>query len=74
MVVWWNINFFFGLVMGWIYVRSYLMKIGMFICGYQRLFIEYVFCDVSELGYDGIEIWGGCLYVFVLDLKVGGIK
>lgn len=50
------------------------MKIGMFICGYQWLFIEYVFCDVSELGYDGIEIWGGCLYVFVLDLKVGGIK
>lgn len=50
------------------------MKIGMFICGYQRLFIEYVFRDVSELGYDGIEIWGGRSYAFASDLKAGGIK
>ena len=35
------------------------MKTGMFTCGHQRLPIEHAFRDASELGYDGIEIWGG---------------
>lgn len=50
------------------------MKTGMFTCGHQRLPIEHAFRDASELGYDGIEIWGGRPHAFALDLKAGGIK
>ena len=50
------------------------MKTGMFTCGHQRLPIEHAFRDASELGYDGIEIWGGRPHAFAPDLKAGGIK
>ncbi len=45
------------------------MKTGMFTCGHQRLPIEHAFRDASELGYDGIEIWGGRPHAFAPDLK-----
>ena len=47
------------------------MKTGMFTCGHQRLPIEHAFRDASELGYDGIEIWGGRPHAFAPDLKAG---
>ncbi|SPX09217.1 fructoselysine 3-epimerase [Escherichia coli] len=47
------------------------MKTGMFTCGHQRLPIEHAFRDASELGYDGIEIWGGRPHAFAPDLKSG---
>ncbi|NUE12827.1 TIM barrel protein, partial [Escherichia coli] len=50
------------------------MKTGMFTCGHQRLPIEHAFRDASELGYDGIEIWGGRPQAFAPGLKAGGIK
>ena len=48
------------------------MKTGMFTCGHQRLPIEHAFRDASELGYDGIEIWGGPPAGFSPELKKGG--
>ncbi|VTR28558.1 fructoselysine 3-epimerase [Serratia fonticola] len=47
------------------------MKTGMFTCGHQRLPLEQAFKDAHELGYDGIEIWGGRPHAFAPDLKAG---
>lgn len=49
------------------------MKTGMFTCGHQRLPLEQAFKDAHELGYDGIEIWGGRPHAFAPDLKAGDI-
>ena len=73
-VVWWNINPSPGPATGRIQARSYPTNKGMFTCGHQRLPIEHAFRDASELGYDGIEIWGGRPHAFAPDLKAGGIK
>ncbi|WP_044183728.1 fructoselysine 3-epimerase [Phytobacter massiliensis] len=50
------------------------MKTGMFTCGHQRLPVEEAFRDAHELGYDGIELWGGRPHAFAPDLKAGGIR
>ncbi|MDI7493186.1 fructoselysine 3-epimerase [Cronobacter dublinensis] len=50
------------------------MKTGMFTCGHQRLPLEHAFRDAHELGYDGLELWGGRPHAFAPDLKAGGIK
>ena len=50
------------------------MKTGMFTCGHQRLPLEHAFRDAHELGYDGIELWGGRPHAFAPDLKAGGIR
>ncbi|WP_410013244.1 fructoselysine 3-epimerase [Sodalis sp. C49] len=50
------------------------MKTGMFTCGHQRLPLEQAFKDAHELGYDGIEIWGGRPHAFAPDLKAGDIR
>jgi len=50
------------------------MKTGMFTCGHQRLPLEHAFKDAHELGYDGIEIWGGRPHAFAPDLKAGDIQ
>ncbi|XPE67311.1 TIM barrel protein [Shigella flexneri] len=73
-VVWWNINPPPGLVRGRIYVSVNPLVKARFTCGDQRLPIEHAFRDASELGYDGIEIWGGRPHAFAPDLKAGGIK
>ncbi|ELY4721314.1 fructoselysine 3-epimerase [Cronobacter sp. 153480017-3] len=49
------------------------MKTGMFTCGHQRLPLEHAFRDAHELGYDGLELWGGRPHAFAPDLKAGGI-
>ncbi|EKK5267116.1 fructoselysine 3-epimerase [Cronobacter dublinensis] len=50
------------------------MKTGMFTCGHQRLPLEHAFRDAHELGYDGLELWGGRPHAFAPDLNAGGIK
>ncbi|ELY4671376.1 fructoselysine 3-epimerase [Cronobacter muytjensii] len=50
------------------------MKTGMFTCGHQRLPLEHAFRDAHELGYDGLELWGGRPHAFAPDLKAGGIR
>ncbi|WP_105648101.1 fructoselysine 3-epimerase [Cronobacter dublinensis] len=50
------------------------MKTGMFTCGHQRLPLEHAFRDAHELGYDGLELWGGRPHAFAPDLNTGGIK
>ncbi|MEX0354803.1 fructoselysine 3-epimerase [Cronobacter sakazakii] len=49
------------------------MKTGMFTCGHQRLPLEHAFRDAHELGYDGLELWGGRPHAFAPDLNAGGI-
>jgi len=46
----------------------------MFTCGHQRLPLEHAFRDAHELGYDGLELWGGRPHAFAPDLNAGGIK
>lgn len=50
------------------------MKLGLFTCGYQRFPLEYAFRDARDLGYDGIELWGGRPHAFAPDLKAGDIR
>ncbi len=50
------------------------MKTGMFTCGHQRLPLEHAFRDAHELGYDGLELWGGRPHAYAPDLNAGGIK
>ncbi|ELY4126343.1 fructoselysine 3-epimerase [Cronobacter malonaticus] len=50
------------------------MKTGMFTCGHQRLQLEHAFRDAHELGYDGLELWGGRPHAFAPDLNAGGIR
>lgn len=46
------------------------MKLGMFTSGYQRNPLERCSQDAKWLGYDFIELWGGCPHVFAPDLKI----
>ncbi|WP_312981887.1 fructoselysine 3-epimerase [Atlantibacter sp.] len=50
------------------------MKTGMFTCGHQRLPLEHAFRDAHELGYDGLELWGGRPHAYAPDLNAGAIK
>ena len=43
------------------------MKFCMFTSGYMRDPLEKAFRDAAELGYDGIEIWGGRPHAYAPD-------
>lgn len=69
----WNINPLTGPAKAG-FPKGNMMKTGMFTCGHQRLPVEHAFRDARELGYDGIELWGGRPHAFAPDLKAGGIR
>ena len=50
------------------------MKFCMFTSGYMRDPLEKAFRDAAELGYDGIEIWGGRPHAYAPDLAAGDLK